>query len=209
MYNCVQILSDDVIVFIRPERMKTFPRLWYFELRSALKNYKLLKLLHFNKRILYERQLRKRQVDKIVKVSKIFRNAVFKQLQEEYFEDLCGKMCPPSLTNQSYSPVEMNMSVRDLLHENHVAMSVEFKAWTDIHRVRSELDLDLDLGDVMSKFDGFSNVSCQFLDQEGIECEKQDVEDTLTTAEKVPKKNAFSLMMSSKRAFVNEKKGPA
>ena len=52
-------------------------------------------------------------------------------------------------------PVETNISVRDFFHENDVAMSEEFKAWTDIHRVRSELDLDLDLGDVMSNFDGF------------------------------------------------------
>ena len=84
---------------------------------------------------------------------------------------------------------------------------MEFKAWTDIRRVRSELDLDLDLGDVMSNFDGFNNISYQCLHQEKIECEEQDNEDTLTTAEKVPKKNAFSLMMSRKRAFVHEKKG--
>ena len=32
---------------------------------------------------------------------------------------------------------EMNMSVRDLFHENHVAVSIELKAWADIHRVRS------------------------------------------------------------------------
>ena len=62
----------------------------------------------------------------------------------------------------------MNMSVRDLFNENHVAMSMEFKAWTDINRDRSELDLDLDLGDVMSNFDGFNNISCQCLDQKEI-----------------------------------------
>ena len=105
-------------------------------------------------------------------------------------------------------PMEMNVSVRDLFHENHVAMSIEFKTWTDIHRVRSELDLDLDLGDVMSNFDGFNNISYQGLDQEEIECEEQDVEDTLATAEKILKKNAFSLMMSRKRDFVDEKEGP-
>ena len=70
------------------------------------------------------------------------------------------------------------MSNRDLFHENHVAMSMEFKMWTDIHGVRLELDLDLDLGD-----------------QEEIECEEQDHEDTLATAEKVPKKIAFLLLM--------------
>ena len=80
-----------------------------------------------------------------------------------------------------------------------------FKAWTDIHRVRSELDLDFDLGNIMSNFDGFSNISYQCLEQEEIECEEQDVEDMLTTAEKVPKRNAFSVM-SRKRALVDEKK---
>ena len=104
--------------------------------------------------------------------------------------------------------VEMNMSVRDLFHKNHVAMSMEFKTWTDIYQVRSGLDLDLDLGDTMSNFDGFNNISFQCLDQEESECEEQDIGDTLTTAEKVPKKNAFSLMMSRKRASVDEKKGP-
>ena len=99
------------------------------------------------------------------------------------------------------------MSVRDLFHENHVAMSMEFKAWTDIHRVRSELDLDLDLGDAMSNFDGFNNISNQCLDQEETGCEEEDVEDTLTTAEQVPSKNAFSLMVSRKSAFVDERKG--
>ena len=64
------------IVFIRPERMNTFHRLWYFEFTSVLKNYKLLKLLHFKKRIFYERQLRECQVDKIVKVLKIVRNCL-------------------------------------------------------------------------------------------------------------------------------------
>ena len=102
--------------------------------------------------------------------------------------------------------VEMNMSVRDLFHENHIATSMEFKAWTDIHRVRSELDLDLDLGDIMPNCDGLIT-SYQCLDQEEIECEEQEVEDTLTTAEKIPKKNSFSLMMGRKRTFVDEKKG--
>ena len=46
------------------------------------------------------------------------------------------------------------MSVRYLFRENHVAMSMEFKAWTDINRIRSEMGLDLDL-DIMSDFDGF------------------------------------------------------
>ena len=58
------------------------------------------------------------------------------------------------------------------------------------------MDLDLNLGDVMLNFDGFNNISYECLDQEEIECEEQDVEDMLATAEKVPKKNAFSLMMS-------------
>ena len=31
---------------------------------------------------------------------------------------------------------------------------MEFKAWTDINRIRSEMGLDLDL-DIMSDFDGF------------------------------------------------------
>ena len=104
-------------------------------------------------------------------------------------------------------PVEMNMPVIDLLHENHVTMSKEFKAWANIHQVRLELDLDLDLGEVMLNFGGFNNISYQCLDQEEIECEEQDLEDTLTTAKKVPKKNAFSLKMSRKRAFVDEKNG--
>ena len=67
-------------------------------------------------------------------------------------------------------PVEMNISVRDLFHANHVAKSKEFKSWTDIHRVKSILEFDLDLGDIMSNFDGFSNISYQCLDQEEIEC---------------------------------------
>ena len=78
------------------------------------------------------------------------------------------------------------MSIRDLFDENHVAVSMEFKAWTDIHRVKSELDLDFDLGSVMSNFDRFNNISYQCLDQEEIEREEQDVEDTLTTTEKLP-----------------------
>ena len=88
-------------------------------------------------------------------------------------------------------PVEMNISVRDLFHDNHVAMSKKFKAWTDIHRVRPELDLDLDLGDVMSNFDGFNNISYTCLDQEEIECEEQDNAGALATAEKVPIKMHF------------------
>ena len=67
-------------------------------------------------------------------------------------------------------PVETNISVRDLFHKNHVAMLKEFKSWTDIHRVRSILDFDLDLGDIMSNFGGFNNISYQCLDQEEIEC---------------------------------------
>ena len=55
-------------------------------------------------------------------------------------------------------------------------------------------------------FDGFNNISYQCLDLEETECEEQDVEDTLATAEKVPKKNAFSLMMSRKSAFVDKRK---
>ena len=55
-------------------------------------------------------------------------------------------------------------------------------------------------------FDGFNNISYQCLDLEEIECEEQDVEDTLATAEKVPKKNAFSLMKSRKSAFVDKRK---
>ena len=43
------------VVLIRPKRMKTFHRLWYFELTLALKKEKLLNLLYFKKRILYER----------------------------------------------------------------------------------------------------------------------------------------------------------
>ena len=53
-------------------------------------------------------------------------------------------MGPTSATNQS---VEINMPVRDLFHKNHAAMSMQFKAWIDVHRVRSELNLDLDLED--------------------------------------------------------------
>ena len=85
-------------------------------------------------------------------------------------------------------------------------MSIKFQAWTDVHRVRSKLAFDLDLGNAMSNFDRFNNISYQCLDQKQIECKEQDVEDTLTAAEKAPKKNAFSLMMSRKRAFVDEKR---
>ena len=48
----------------------------------------------------------------------------------------------------------------------------------------------------MLNFDGFNNISYECLDQEEIDFEEQDVEDLLATAEKVPKKNEFSLMMS-------------
>ena len=94
----------------------------------------------------------------------------------------------PTFHSQSigFDQLKMNMSVRDLFDENHVAVSMEFKAWTDIHRVKSELDLDFDLGSVMSNFDRFNNISYQCLDQEEIEREEQDVEDTLTTTEKLP-----------------------
>ena len=94
----------------------------------------------------------------------------------------------PTFHSQSigFDQLKMNMFVRDLFDENHVAVSMEFKAWTDIHRVNSELDLDLDLGSVMPNFDGFNNISYQCLDQEEIEREEHDVEDTLTTAEKLP-----------------------
>ena len=53
--------------------------LWYFELTSAQKNYKFLKLLHFIVGILYKRQRRERQVDKNVKVLKIARYVIYKQ----------------------------------------------------------------------------------------------------------------------------------
>ena len=69
---------------------------------------------------------------------------------------------------------------------------------------QAELDLNFDLG-IMSNFDGFNNISYQCLEQEEIECEQQDVEEMLATAEKVPKRNAFSLM-NRKRALVDEKK---
>ena len=151
------------IVFIKPERMKTLHRLWYFELISALKNYKFLKLLHFNKRILYERQLGEHQVDKIVKVLEMLEMleivGTLEMLAASNFKEnvlkIVAEKCAhlPQPINR-IRPVEMNMSVRDLFHENHVAMSKKFKAWTDINRVRSELDLDLDLGDVMSNFGG-------------------------------------------------------
>ena len=73
-------------------------------------------------------------------------------------------------------------------------MSVEFKAWTDIIRVRLELNLDLDLGDDMSNFDGFNNITYQCLDR------KLSVKTkTLKTRwQLLPKKNAFSLMTSRK-----------
>ena len=88
-------------------------------------------------------------------------------LHKEYFEDRCRKMCPLYFLQpiNRIWPVEMKQSVRDLFHENNVAMSVEFKAWTDIIRVRLELNLDLDLGDVMSNFDGFYNITYQCLDR--------------------------------------------
>ena len=62
-----------------------------------------------------------------------------------------------------------------LFHENHVAISMQSKTWTDVHRVRSELNLDLDLGGVMSTFNGFNNISYQCLDKREIECKEQDV----------------------------------
>ena len=64
----------------------------------------------------------------------------------------------PQTVNRT-RPVEMNISVRDLFYENDIALSKEFKAWTDIHRVSSELVLDLDLRDVISNFDVFNNIS--------------------------------------------------
>ena len=77
------------------------------------------------------------------------------------------------------------MSNRDLFHENHVAMSMEFKMWTDIHGVRLELDLDLDLGD-----------------QEEIECEEQDLEDTLiNTLESVFKELELNFMIAARCAL--------
>ena len=42
----------------------------------------------------------------------------------------------------------------------------------------------------------------------GIECEEKDIKNTLTTAEKVSKKNTFSLMMTREKTFVDEKKEP-
>lgn len=77
----------------------------------------------------------------------------------------------PTSHSQSngFDQLKMNMSLRDLFDESHVAVSMEFKAWADIHRVKSELDLDLDLGSVMPNFDGFHNISYQCLDQEEIE----------------------------------------
>ena len=47
---------------------------------------------------------------------------------------------------------------------------------------RSEWNLYLDLGDVMSNFDGFVNISYHGLDQEETECKEPDIEDTLTIA---------------------------
>ena len=98
------------------------------------------------------------------------------------------------------------MSVTDLLHENHVAMLTEFKAWTSILRVRSEQDLDFDLREAMWIFDGFNNISYQCLNKEEIECEEKVVENTLRTVGKVTKKNDFSLITSSKRAFIEERR---
>lgn len=132
------------VVFSRPERMKTFNWRWYFELTSALEWSRLLKLLYLSKKILYERQLKERKVDKIVKVLKNLRNVVFKQLQKEYLKIVANHILQPV---NCIRTVEMNMSVRNLFHENYVAMSKEFKDWTDIHWVSLKLDLDLDQGD--------------------------------------------------------------
>ena len=93
-----------------------------------------------------------------MKVLKMVRNLLasnFKKNILKIFVEKCVHLPQPINRIQ---PVEMNMSVRDLFHENDVAMSKEFKVWTDIHRVRLELDLDFDLGDVMLNFDGFNNV---------------------------------------------------
>ena len=78
----------------------------------------------------------------------------------------------PTFRNQSITFNLWEEHFWDLFHENHVAMSMEFKASTDIYWVRSKLDVVLNLGDVMSNFDGFNNISYQFLDQEKIECEE-------------------------------------
>ena len=130
----------------------------------------------------------------IVKVLKIFWNFVCKYFIKTILKivvEKCAHFLQP--INRIW-PVEMKQSVRDLFHENHVAMSVEFKAWTDIIRVRLELNLDLDLGDDMSNFDGFNNITYQCLDR------KLSVKTkTLKTRwQLLPKKNAFSLMTSRK-----------
>ena len=83
------------VVFSRPERMKTFNWRWYFELTLALEWSRLLKLLYLSKKILYERQLKERKVDKIVKVLKNLRNVVFKQLQKEYLKIVVNHILQP------------------------------------------------------------------------------------------------------------------
>ena len=83
------------------------------------------------------------------------------------------------------------MSVRDLFHQNHVSMPMEFKEWANVHRVRSELDLDLDLGDFMSNFDGFNSISYQCLHQEEIECEEQVLKTRWQLLKSCPRKMHF------------------
>ena len=53
----------------------------------------------------------------------------FKKNISNIVVDKCAHL--PQPINQIW-PVEMNMFVRDLFLENHVAMSKEFKAWSDV-----------------------------------------------------------------------------
>ena len=91
----------------------------------------------------------KTQVDKIVKVLKsleILSASNFKKNILMIVVEKCAQLPQPI---NRIRPAEMDMSVRDLFHENHAAISMEFKTWTDTHQLRSELNLDVDLGEAV------------------------------------------------------------
>ena len=91
----------------------------------------------------------KTQVDKIVKVLKsleMLSASNFKKNILKIVVEKCAQLPQPI---NRIRPVEMDMSVRDLFHENHVAISMKFKTWTDTHRLRSELNLDVHLGEAV------------------------------------------------------------
>ena len=62
-----------------------------------------------------------------MKVLKIVRNVVSKYFKKNILKIVVEKFAHFPQPINRIRPVEMNMSVRDLFHQNHVAMSMEFK----------------------------------------------------------------------------------